>query len=226
MTILVIYTSGNWGALCFDTIRSLCHLGLFYDFFRVDISQVLMVPLHYVLHFSILYILWNDDSSLDSKLPYYCNRFIKFLFCMESLLWFHYSSTCKAIFSTLDPFINFFFWKWIELQCWLQLEIPLLSDPNKVNSLVEFWKHKIPIWWRWYYWETHVSWTLYGLIASQLGDVETEMETVDGKVKVGTFIKSYFGMRRDFLAPVMVCIPIVFALLIALAIKHFNFQKR
>lgn len=88
---------------------------------------------------------------------------------------------------------------------------------------------KMPIWWRWYYWGTPISWTLYGLIASQLGDVETEMVTVDGNVKVSTFIKSYFGMRHDFLgivALVLVCIPVAFALFFALAIRQLNFQKR
>jgi energy-coupling factor transporter ATP-binding protein EcfA2/ABC-type multidrug transport system permease subunit len=88
---------------------------------------------------------------------------------------------------------------------------------------------KMPIWWRWYYWATPISWTLYGLIASQLGDVETEMETADGNVKVARFIKSYFGMRHDFLgivALVMVCIPVFFALFFALAIRQLNFQKR
>ncbi|GLJ30773.1 hypothetical protein SUGI_0610320 [Cryptomeria japonica] len=88
---------------------------------------------------------------------------------------------------------------------------------------------KMPVWWRWYNWVTPISWTLYGLIASQLADVDTEMETADGKVAVSEFIRNYFGMRHDFLgivALVIVCIPIGFAALFGLAIKKFNFQKR
>eukprot|EP01018_Ginkgo_biloba_P002637 Gb_30093 [translate_table: standard] len=88
---------------------------------------------------------------------------------------------------------------------------------------------RMPVWWRWYYWANPVSWTLYGLVASQLADVQTEMDTADGRQVVSRFVKSYFGMRHDFLgvvAAVMVCIPFVFALMFAFAIKLFNFQKR
>ncbi|MBA0843490.1 hypothetical protein Goarm_000675, partial [Gossypium armourianum] len=31
---------------------------------------------------------------------------------------------------------------------------------------------RIPVWWRWYYWVCPISWSLYGLIASQYGDVQ------------------------------------------------------
>ncbi|KAH9321630.1 hypothetical protein KI387_016269 [Taxus chinensis] len=88
---------------------------------------------------------------------------------------------------------------------------------------------KMPVWWSWYYWATPISWTFYGLVASQLADVDTEMETADGKVVVSEFIKSYFGMRHDFLrivALMIVCFPLGFASLFALAIKRLNFQKR
>jgi hypothetical protein len=30
---------------------------------------------------------------------------------------------------------------------------------------------RIPIWWRWYSWACPVAWTLYGLVASQYGDI-------------------------------------------------------
>jgi len=35
---------------------------------------------------------------------------------------------------------------------------------------------QIPVWWRWYYWAFPISWTLYGLITSQLGDNNAELE--------------------------------------------------
>ncbi|MQL00608.1 hypothetical protein EI005_25720, partial [Escherichia coli] len=34
---------------------------------------------------------------------------------------------------------------------------------------------KIPIWWRWYYWACPVAWTIYGLVASQFGDIDDFM---------------------------------------------------
>ncbi|KAM0946163.1 putative ABC-2 type transporter, P-loop containing nucleoside triphosphate hydrolase [Dioscorea sansibarensis] len=34
----------------------------------------------------------------------------------------------------------------------------------------------IPIWWRWYYWATPLAWTIYGLAASQLGNLDNLVE--------------------------------------------------
>ncbi|KAJ7522660.1 hypothetical protein O6H91_18G021400 [Diphasiastrum complanatum] len=89
---------------------------------------------------------------------------------------------------------------------------------------------EIPIWWRWNYWATPVAWTLYGLIASQLGDFETPLKTPDGlTTTVKEFLKSYFGFHHDFLgvvAAVHVGLVLGFASTFALCIKYFNFQKR
>ncbi|KAF3447188.1 hypothetical protein FNV43_RR12368 [Rhamnella rubrinervis] len=85
---------------------------------------------------------------------------------------------------------------------------------------------RIPIWWKWYYWACPVAWTLYGLVASQFGDIKDRLES--GQT-VEDFITSYFGFRHDFLgvvAVVIVFIPLLFAFLFAYAIKAFNFQIR
>ncbi|KAK9232141.1 hypothetical protein WN943_022384 [Citrus x changshan-huyou] len=55
---------------------------------------------------------------------------------------------------------------------------------------------RIPVWWRWYYWANPVAWTLYGLIASQFGDVEDQMENGE---TVKHFLRDYFGFKHDFL---------------------------
>lgn len=88
----------------------------------------------------------------------------------------------------------------------------------------------IPIWWRWYYWICPVSWTLYGLFASQFGDVHNEFlnDTAD-RESVSAYVRSYFGYKHDFLAPVAVVVvafAVLFAFLFGLAIKTLNFQKR
>nr|DAD38857.1 TPA_asm: hypothetical protein HUJ06_013179 [Nelumbo nucifera] len=36
---------------------------------------------------------------------------------------------------------------------------------------------RISVWWRWYYWIFPVAWTLYGLVASQFGDIQDKLET-------------------------------------------------
>ncbi|KAG0465358.1 hypothetical protein HPP92_019522 [Vanilla planifolia] len=85
---------------------------------------------------------------------------------------------------------------------------------------------RIPVWWRWYYWACPVSWTLYGLVASQFGDIEEKIETNE---TVSQFLKNYFGFRHDFLAVVatiVVGFAALFAFLFAFSIKALNFQRR
>lgn len=82
------------------------------------------------------------------------------------------------------------------------------------------------MWWRWFYWTCPLSWTLYGLIASQFGDIEEKMDTGE---TVKEFIREFFGFRHDFLgvvAAVIVGLAVFFALTFAICIKIFNFQKR
>ncbi|KAM3267327.1 hypothetical protein P3S67_032499 [Capsicum chacoense] len=85
---------------------------------------------------------------------------------------------------------------------------------------------RIPIWWRWYYWGCPVAWTLYGLLVSQFGDVQTKLsddETVE------QFLRRYFGFKHEFLgvvAAVTVAYAVVFAFTFALGIQVFNFQRR
>ncbi|VFQ92295.1 unnamed protein product [Cuscuta campestris] len=86
---------------------------------------------------------------------------------------------------------------------------------------------RMPVWWRWYFWACPVSWTLYGLVASQFGDIEDKMSDSDQTVK--QFVEDYFGFKHDFLgvvAAVTVTFPVVFSFTFVYAIKAFNFQSR
>ncbi|VFQ87368.1 unnamed protein product [Cuscuta campestris] len=83
-----------------------------------------------------------------------------------------------------------------------------------------------PVWWRWCYLLSPVAWTLYGLVGSQFGDVEDVLETFD---TVESFLRVYFGFRRDFLgetAAILSAFVLLFALIFAFCMKLFNFQKR
>ncbi|KAF1859242.1 hypothetical protein Lal_00009826 [Lupinus albus] len=85
----------------------------------------------------------------------------------------------------------------------------------------------IPVWWRWYYWACPVAWTIYGLIASQFGDIQDFMESEQKSVK--DFVESYFGIKHDFIGVTAVVVPgiaVLFAFIFAVGIKVFNFQKR
>ncbi|OEL37706.1 ABC transporter G family member 37 [Dichanthelium oligosanthes] len=86
--------------------------------------------------------------------------------------------------------------------------------------------HRIPIWTRWFYWICPVAWTLYGLGASQFGDVVDKMETGE---TVAEFLRSYYGFRHEYLGvaavATMAC-AIAFAFVFGLSVKYINFQRR
>ncbi|OAY52727.1 pleiotropic drug resistance protein 1 [Manihot esculenta] len=85
---------------------------------------------------------------------------------------------------------------------------------------------RMPVWWRWFYWVCPVSWTLYGLIASQFADIK---DPIEGGVTVEQFVKAYYGVKHDFLgvvAAMIVGFTVLFAFIFAVSVRSFNFQKR
>ncbi|KAJ4971790.1 hypothetical protein NE237_004889 [Protea cynaroides] len=59
---------------------------------------------------------------------------------------------------------------------------------------------QIPIWWRWYYWASPVSWTLYGIVVSQLGDIDSSVTIPGaGEQTVRMYLKDHLGFEHDFL---------------------------
>ncbi|XP_078431904.1 pleiotropic drug resistance 1 [Wolffia australiana] len=89
---------------------------------------------------------------------------------------------------------------------------------------------RIPKWWVWYYWICPVAWTVYGLIASQFGDVEDLINVPGvGSQAINAYIKQHFGFDHDFLgavAAVLVVFAAFFAFMYALCIRMLNFQNR
>ncbi|XP_010254255.1 PREDICTED: ABC transporter G family member 39-like isoform X3 [Nelumbo nucifera] len=85
---------------------------------------------------------------------------------------------------------------------------------------------RLPMWLRWYAWVCPVAWTLYGLVASQYGDVQS---VLDSGGTVAEFVKDYFGFRHDYLWVVsimMIGFNVVFVFVFAFSIKAFKFEKR
>nr|AIU41654.1 ABC transporter family protein [Hevea brasiliensis] len=86
---------------------------------------------------------------------------------------------------------------------------------------------KMPVWWRWYYWGCPISWTLYGLFASQFGDITKPLGET-GKT-VEQYVSDFYGIKHNFLgacAGVIIGIDTLFAVIFAISIKAFNFQRR
>lgn len=90
----------------------------------------------------------------------------------------------------------------------------------------------MPWWWRWYSYADPVSWTLYGLVASQLGDLRTGcLAGAPGGacVSPAAFLQQRFGYEHDFLGVVAVFLLLfclVFAAVAAVAHTVLNFQRR
>lgn len=67
---------------------------------------------------------------------------------------------------------------------------------------------------------------MYGLVASQFGDIKTVLDTGE---TVEEFVRSYLGYRHDFLgyaAIITIGMAVFFGFIFALAIRALNFQKR
>ena len=89
---------------------------------------------------------------------------------------------------------------------------------------------RIPIWWRWYYWASPTAWTVYGIVASQIGD-KTSLVQVPGSapISVKDYLKKQFGFEYAFLPNVAVAhiaFVVLFLFVFAYGIKFLNFQRR
>ncbi|RXI04741.1 hypothetical protein DVH24_039015 [Malus domestica] len=82
----------------------------------------------------------------------------------------------------------------------------------------------------WYYWGSPVAWTIYGIFASQMGDIKKVIEIPGEKPKaVNQFLKDYLGYEEDFLIAVVfghVGWVLLFFFMFAYGIKYLNFQRR
>lgn len=90
-------------------------------------------------------------------------------------------------------------------------------------------KPKIPGWWIWFYYICPFAWTLNGIISSQLGDVDSELNDANFHGSVKDFIKSYLGYHHDQIGMcvgILVAFSALFFGVFAVSIKVLNFQRR
>ncbi|CAL9107920.1 unnamed protein product [Musa textilis] len=88
----------------------------------------------------------------------------------------------------------------------------------------------IPVWWRWYHWGDPVSWTIYGIVASQLG-TKDDLVAIPGagSLSVKQFLNDNLGFQHGFLGYVALAhlgFVLLFFLVFGYSIKYLNFQKR
>ncbi|KMZ75717.1 ABC transporter G family member 29 [Zostera marina] len=88
---------------------------------------------------------------------------------------------------------------------------------------------RIPKWWRWYYYECPVGWSINGLITSQYGESDDIISDIGvSNETVKAYLRRYFGYHHDVLGYILLAIiafNVAFAFIFALSIKKLNFQK-
>ncbi|KAL8127808.1 hypothetical protein AgCh_014659 [Apium graveolens] len=90
-------------------------------------------------------------------------------------------------------------------------------------------KPKIPGWWIWFYYICPISWTLRGIITSQLGDVETMIEGPGFHGTVKKYLEVSLGYGPGMVgasAAILVAFCLFFFAVFAISVKVLNFQKR
>ncbi|KAL6531484.1 drug-responsive transcription factor pdr3 [Orobanche minor] len=88
---------------------------------------------------------------------------------------------------------------------------------------------QIPKWWIWFYYAMPTSWSLNGLLSSQFGDVDKEIEVFGQRRAISDFVSDYFGYKHNMLplvAVMLIMYPIAFASIFTYCIAKWNFQKR
>lgn len=98
---------------------------------------------------------------------------------------------------------------------------------------------RIPEYWAWYYWLNPFAWSIYGLVASQLGDDFTlsvntyGFDPDDGPfgqdLYVAQFIYKYYGYDAGFLLwliPILLGYTAAFWLIASLGLKYLVYISR
>ncbi|XP_022144931.1 ABC transporter G family member 38 [Momordica charantia] len=138
-------------------------------------------------------------------------------------------------------FLNFFF-VFITILYFIYYGLMVIAvSPNQATAAVlsgvfySVWnlftgfvipRTRISVWWRWYAWICPVSWSLYGMVASQYADIQTKLDTGE---TVAEFMQQYYGFRYDFLWVVSVALlgfTLLFVLVFVYSTKSLNFQRR
>ncbi|XP_020676453.1 ABC transporter G family member 42 isoform X4 [Dendrobium catenatum] len=89
---------------------------------------------------------------------------------------------------------------------------------------------EIPVWWIWYCWICPVSWTLYGLIVTQYGDIHDKIK-VPGQEdqQIRDYVMNHFGYRdgyQSLMIVVLMGFAIFFAFMYTYCIRSCHFQQR
>ncbi|XP_037467333.1 ABC transporter G family member 41-like [Triticum dicoccoides] len=152
---------------------------------------------------------------------------IGYAWTAAKFFWFMYTMSCTLLyFVYLGMMI-------VSLTPNIQLAFVLTAVCHSLQNLISGFlvpSPQIPRWWIWLYYISPMSWSLNVFFTTQFGDYNDRMIVVFAETKsVATFMKDYYGFRRDLLplaAVALAVFPIVFAVLFGYSISKLNFQRR
>lgn len=180
-----------------------------YAFAQVAI-EVIYVAIQTIIYTFLLYAMIGFDLKLQKVLYFYYFIFMCYAyFSMYGMMVIALTPGVQIAAIAMSFFLSF----------WNLFSGFLLARPL------------LPIWWRWFYWCSPVAWTIYGIMASQLGDIKTEIVLASGAPPqpVNEYLKQNYGFDHDFLVPVVfahVGWVLLFFFVFAYGIRYLNFQRR
>ncbi|KAK7279020.1 hypothetical protein RJT34_24062 [Clitoria ternatea] len=146
---------------------------------------------------------------------------------VDNFLWFYYFIFMSFMYFTLYGMMT------VALTPNHQIAAIVMS------FFISFWnlfsgflipRTQIPIWWRWYYWASPVAWTIYGLVTSQVGKIDSPVNVPGFKqMTVKDYLEKRLGFKHDFLGVVAlthIAFCLLFLFVFAYGIKFLNFQRR
>ena len=85
-------------------------------------------------------------------------------------------------------------------------------------------------WWVWAYYVNPMTWTTYGLVASQLGDVQNMVPLPDGtQISIADYVRTELGFEHYYIGwCVLISLGfcLFFRIVVAFSLQFLNFQTR
>lgn len=113
------------------------------------------------------------------------------------------------------------------------------ADNNRQESWILFAVQRIPDYWAWFYYMNPFAWSIYGLVASQLGNDFTNSVNTYGfdpddgpfgqDLYIAQFIYKYYGYDAEFLLyliPIVLLFSVAFWGFATAGLKHLVYISR
>lgn len=187
--------------------------------------------------FSGMYASWAYAlAQVVVEIPYILVQVIIFTVVTYPMIGY-YNSGYKVFWYMYSTFSSLLFFNYagmmlVSITPSFSVAVVLQSALFSVNYLFSGFlvpRPQIPKWWIWLSYLTPSSWTLNGILTSQYGDIDKEIEVFGVTKTVSDFLRDYYGFRGNMLpivGIVLLVYPLLFASVFALSIQYLNFQKR